>query len=273
MGHNRRRSRSSSSSSSSSDEEKKKWKKDKHSGGHAAFPTPAHGFPQPAGVGPAAASFVPSPGFPQASPGHMPQVAIPSFPGTDRGAGHRFAPSRDVQDHGAAGAAPPPYSSPPPQNAPPSSGFRIPLSDSMPFPTQQAGPPVVYDADGQTPVFIGSALFERAVHPCKIIPSFQPPARVAYGGGEHEHRGRFDLLPFNPNTMEWVPASHGQLPPGRRPVEGGYEENGEKLYHALAVVQGVRVPGKTGAHLGGANVPFGGGEHTVEKYEVLVWRH
>ena len=143
----------------------------------------------------------------------------------------------------------------------------------MPFPTQQAGPPVVYDADGQTPVFIGSALFERAVHPCKIIPSFQPPARVAYGGGEHEHRGRFDLLPFNPNTMEWVPASHGQLPPGRRPVEGGYEENGEKLYHALAVVQGVRVPGKTGAHLGGANVPFGGGEHTVEKYEVLVWRH
>ncbi|KAI1796840.1 hypothetical protein LXA43DRAFT_859534, partial [Ganoderma leucocontextum] len=153
--------------------------------------------------------------------------------------------------------------------AAPSSGFRIPLSDNMPFPTQQAGQPVTFDADGHTPVFIGSALFERAVHPCKIVPTFQPPARVAWGGGEREHRGRYDLLPFDPNAMEWVPTSHGQLPPGRRLVEGGYEENGEKLYHAMAVVQGVRVPGKTGAHLRGANVPFGGQEHCVEKYEVL----
>lgn len=177
----------------------------------------------------------------------MPPVAMPSFPGTEHGAGHGFAPSRDVQGHAGTAPPPPPYTSAP--GAPPSSGFRIPLGDNMAFPMQQAGPPVVVDADGRTPVFIGSALFERAVHPCKIIPTFQPPARVAWGGGEREHRGRYDLLPFDPNTMEWVPASHGQLPPGRRPVEGGYEENGEKLYHALALVQGVRVPGKTGTHL------------------------
>nr|VWO94766.1 RpfF [Ganoderma boninense] len=259
MGHNRRRSHSSSSSSSSSsDEEKRKWKNDKHDKhgpayGQAAFPTPSHGFSQAAGVAHAGPgpTFASPPSFPQVAGGHMPQVPMPSFPGAEH--------------------APPPYASAP--SAPPSSGFRVPLSDNMPFPTQQAGPPVVVDADGRTPVYIGSALFERAVHPCKIIPTFQPPARVAWGGGEHEHRGRYDLLPFDPNTMEWVPASHGQLPPGRRPVEGGYEENGEKLYHALASVQGVRVPGKTGSHLRGANVPFGGQEHCVEQYEILVWRH
>lgn len=75
------------------------------------------------------------------------------------------------------------------------------------------------------------------------------PARVPYGGGEHEHQGRYDLLPFAPDMMEWVRASKGHIPNGRRPVEGGYEENGAKLYHALAVVDGVCVPGKTGEHL------------------------
>ena len=49
--------------------------------------------------------------------------------------------------------------------------------------------------------------------------------------------------------MEFVRTSRGLIPQGRRPVEGGYEENGAKLYHAVAMVNGVRVPGKTGAHL------------------------
>ena len=107
----------------------------------------------------------------------------------------------------------------------------------------------VLETDGRTAVYIGSAIFERAVHPCKIVSAFNPPARVPWGGSEHEHRGRYDLLPFDPATMEWVPTSHGQIPPGRRPIEGGYEENGDKLYHALGVVQGVKVPGKAGVHL------------------------
>ncbi|KAI0766744.1 hypothetical protein BC629DRAFT_1537455 [Irpex lacteus] len=73
--------------------------------------------------------------------------------------------------------------------------------------------------------------------------------------------------------MEWVPAEGGRLPVGHRPVEGGYEENGAKLYHALAVVQGVKVPGKVGEHLGGAHVAFGGGEHTITNYQVLCWKY
>ena len=78
-----------------------------------------------------------------------------------------------------------------------------------------------------------------------------PMLWVSYGDKEHPHRGSGYLLPFDPNTMEWVPASEGRIPNGRRPVDGGYETSigGPKLYHALAVVGGIRTPGKTGAHL------------------------
>lgn len=177
----------------------------------------AHG---PTGqVAPAPPPYAPSPGFPQTSV----DTKFPQYP-------------------------PPP--APPMGNPPPPSGFRVPLRTDSSFPlVDQTGPPIAYDADGTSPIFIGSALFETSVHPCKIGPHLQPPVSVAYGGGEHGHHGRYDLLPFVPEQMEWVPASYGQIPPGRRPIEGGYEENGGKLYHALANVNGVRVPGKTGEHL------------------------
>lgn len=149
--------------------------------------------------------------------------------------------------HQQALSSPPPYFNHP---APPPSGYRLPLATTAAFPSpQETGQPPFYDADGVSPVFIGSALMERSVHPCKIGPHLQPFASVPYGGGEHGHHGRFDLLPFRPEQMEFVPTSHGRIPAGRRPVEGGYEEDGNKLYHAVAVVNGVKVPGKTGEHL------------------------
>jgi hypothetical protein len=39
------------------------------------------------------------------------------------------------------------------------------------------------------------------------------------------------------------------IPYGRQPIEGGYEEDGSKLYHAAARIGNVVVPGKTGPHL------------------------
>ena len=136
----------------------------------------------------------------------------------------------------------------PPHNAPPS-GYRIPLGPNVQFPSpDQLGRPPTTDSDGFTPVFIGSAIFPDSVHPCKITPSLYPPCRVTHGGGEVEYHARFDLLPIT-QDMEWVPTRNGQVPPGRRPIEGGYEVNGGKLYHALGLVQGVHVPGKTGEHL------------------------
>ncbi|KAL1697140.1 hypothetical protein GGG16DRAFT_120734 [Schizophyllum commune] len=174
--------------------------------------------------------------------------------------------------------------SPPPTYTarPPPSGYRIPLSTTQPFPARledlragrhppALGTPVCADLDG-SPVYIGSALFDDSVHPCKVGAHLQTYAAVAYGGGELSHNGRYDLLPYLPDQMEWVPARDGRVPEGRRVVEGGYEASGAKLYHALGVVNGVKVPGKAGEHLGGANLPFGGQEHVVREYEVLCWR-
>ncbi|KAG2147588.1 hypothetical protein DEU56DRAFT_784775 [Suillus clintonianus] len=167
---------------------------------------------------------------------------------------------------------PPPYPIPMiPTHRPPPSGIRIPLQINSTFPdlTYTKAPPS-YDADGVSPVFIGSAILERSVHPCKIAPHLPIPCRVPYGNTELEHKGRYDLLPFDPETMEWVRTSLGRIPHDREPVAGGYEENGEKLYHAMGRVGGAWVPGKTGEHLGGCNVAFGNGEHIITKgYEIL----
>lgn len=146
-----------------------------------------------------------------------------------------------------------PPAGPPPQRQVPPSGYRVPLgTPGQPFPglNQTREAPFV-DADGKSPVFLGSAIMERGegVHPCKIAPGLPTPCRVPFAGRELEHRGRYDLLPFVPEQMEFVLASHGQIPPGRRPVKGGFEKSGQELYHAVATINGVKVPGKTGAHL------------------------
>lgn len=153
----------------------------------------------------------------------------------------------DKEDPVYSPPPPPPYTAPRP---PPPSGYRIALSASSPFPpTSYTKDPPCHDSDGRNPVFLGSAIFNNSVHPCKIGPMLVPPCRVPYGGSEAEHYGRYDLLPFDKETMEWVPTSLGRIPAHRRPVQGGYEESGAYLYHALATVRDTKVPGKTGEHL------------------------
>ena len=114
------------------------------------------------------------------------------------------------------------------------------------FPWTLAGPAPACGRDG-SPVFLGLAAFKEGLHPCKICvePQGRPVPYVPYGGEEHLHDGTTLLLPFDPTAMEWVLTSEGEIPEGRRPVEGGYERLGEEvLYHARAVVDGVTVLGK-----------------------------
>ncbi|KAI1791654.1 hypothetical protein LXA43DRAFT_1061173 [Ganoderma leucocontextum] len=149
------------------------------------------------------------------------------------------------------------------------SSLRISLATGSSFPWLRAGFAPTSDQD-RSPVFLGVAAFRNGMHPCKIRPNSSPMALVSYGGKEYLHAGTAYVLPFDRTTMEWVPASDGRVPRGRTPVEGGYELVGRQpLYHALALVQGVKVPGKTGAHINGANVPFGNLEHQVRNYEIL----
>jgi Protein of unknown function (DUF3421) len=185
--------------------------------------------------------------FTDSTPLQMPEPQIapedtPTVPETGKDANDQ-SKDRSLWSH--HDNKPPAYSPP----APPPSGFRLALSPSSPFPFARAGQPPCHDLDRHQPVFLGSALFDRSVHPCKIAPHLPNPCRVPFGGAEHEHTGRYDLLPFDPATMEFIRTAHGRVPAGRRPVEGGYEEHGPKLYHAVGVVQGLRVPGKTAEHL------------------------
>ncbi|KIK70058.1 hypothetical protein GYMLUDRAFT_53173 [Collybiopsis luxurians FD-317 M1] len=179
--------------------------------------------------------------------------------------------------------APPAYTAGPSASVSgPSAAYsRISFLGAPGFPSQSVtGPPPCFDNDNVSPVFFGSAHFsDGSVHPCKVVPALSPsPCRVPYGGSEFQHSGPYNLLPFDPQTMELVPASRGQIPKGRRPIEGGHErDRNVKLYHAVAnVVDGgrfVRVPGKTAPHLSGCNVPWGGVEKVLRaNYEILCWK-
>ena len=166
-------------------------------------------------------------------------------------------------------APPPPYT---PSRPPPPSGYRIPLEAASPFPsTAHTKEPPCRDSDG-SPVFVGSAIFNNSVHPCKVGAHLVPPCRVPFGGSEIQHYGRYDLLPFDKEAMEWVPTSLGRIPAHRHPVPGGYEESGAHLYHAMATVRDTRVPGKTGEHL--VSRPLHPGLPSTDRYlcrEGVMW--
>jgi hypothetical protein len=284
MGHNRRRSVSSSSSSSSSPSDEDRRSSRNYSRKGRGYETARHAAgdippgvpssdnrnvglpPQPPPY--SAITSMSGPGFPLAPQGfenqgfmqmpdvqHQGQFAPPAGPPPSFPSHSLGFPTPDSPQHDRGFGSPGSPNTPQQHQQlharanPPPSGYRIPLTTNAPFPgQQQAAQPVSKDLDG-SPVFVGSALLERSVHPCKIVPGLNPPCRVPYGGTETEHHGRYDLLPFDPNTMEWVLTSAGRIPPGRRPIEGGYEEHGGKLYHALAQVNSVYIPGKTGEHL------------------------
>ncbi len=122
------------------------------------------------------------------------------------------------------------------------SGLRIPLDSSTPFPQDLTGPPPCHDDNGH-PIYIGSAIFGNCVLPCKIGPHLPVPCLVPFRGREIAHTERYDLLPFNPDTMEFVRTSGKRSPAGRKPVKGGHEQGGRPLYHSVAVVNGIRIPG------------------------------
>ena len=198
-----------------------------------------------------AAVHFPSPQLPS-GPGSPPMPQFPSSTASDAPSMPQFPPSHGVDQksnftqHTSGFGSPPPYAAAPP---PPPSGFRLALTATGAFPDPQTlGQPPCYDIDG-SPIYIGSALMGNSVHPCKIGRHLQPCVAVPYGGAEHGHHGRYDLLPYKPDQMEFVLTSNGRIPPGRRPIEGGYEDHGAKLFHAVALINGVKVPGKAAEHL------------------------
>ena len=183
----------------------------------------------------------------------------------------------------------------------PLGGFRILLALTSAFPPLRLTGPTEFREPGGEPVYIGSAYIEKGetvmdvrgafnpnsnggggtrwgLIPCKITPAITWPVRAPFAEREVHHRGKYELLPFIPEIMEWVPAkADGSLPEGRNFVEGGYEKvesaNGAvtetKLYHARAEVEQSMVPGRTAEADKACYVAFGDDAVRKTTYDVL----
>lgn len=66
----------------------------------------------------------------------------------------------------------------------------------------------------------------------------------------------------------WIDASNGYLPPNA--IQGGHEGNGQPLYICRAQHGGGLHIGKFRADWQGCNIPFGGRELTVNRYQIMV---
>ncbi|KIJ37609.1 hypothetical protein M422DRAFT_259969 [Sphaerobolus stellatus SS14] len=152
---------------------------------------------------------------------------------------------------------------------PPAAGYRYPLTAYNPFPDIKSLPPTkLHDiGDPSQPIYVGSVAFQNAIHPCKTVPHLDYFVRVPYGGREVEPHGRYDILPIDENWMEWVQTSHGRIPPGRRPVEDGFEETREKLFHALAKSMEIGFLARLVNTF--AKIPFGGERIVQNDYLIL----
>ncbi|KAK7676655.1 hypothetical protein QCA50_020399 [Cerrena zonata] len=153
------------------------------------------------------------------------------------------------------------------------------------LPPDRTGPAIFVDGAGHQ-VFLGSALLVKegvtSLQPCPIIVSTPTSfsCRVPSDDLDREHNGHWELLPFDPERMEWVSPCDGFVPPKRTPVEGGYEmsRNGQvSLYYALTTVVdewGNREEfiGKAGRHFQGSVYRSGSDQHIVKHYLILCWK-
>ncbi len=123
------------------------------------------------------------------------------------------------------------------------SGFHIPLDSSTTFPLPDlTGLPSCHDTNGD-PIYTGSAIFKRSVLPCKVGSHSPVPCSFPFCSHEIMHTRCYDLLPFNPNTMEFVLMSQGHFPARRKLVKGGHDQDGTLLYHSVATLNGIRISG------------------------------
>jgi len=119
------------------------------------------------------------------------------------------------------------------------------------------------DSDG-TPIYIGRSFFEGNQLPCKVMPS-KNAAYVSYAGKEI-FVSNYEAL--SGHGFSWVASGHGHVPPGA--VATGNTNQGEPLYIGRAHFQGSLTPGKVHRSHACLYIPYGGDEHAIKSYEVLV---
>ncbi|KAI0044997.1 carbohydrate-binding module family 12 protein [Auriscalpium vulgare] len=125
------------------------------------------------------------------------------------------------------------------------------------------------DAQGD-PIFIARAFVGGGLQVGKASSKFKKGAAIGFQYKMFE-LDKYEILLGDSGAVHWE-RWEGNFDPQRfRVVEAGHEDNGSKLYIAQAEFHGATHPGKCGAHLGAAYIAFGGEEHEVKQYNVLVY--
>ncbi|XP_030385452.1 uncharacterized protein LOC115632442 isoform X2 [Scaptodrosophila lebanonensis] len=119
------------------------------------------------------------------------------------------------------------------------------------------------DSDGDT-IYVGRAYHNGDMLPAKIIPSKQQ-AYVAWGG---EEINKHDFEVLTGHHYCWIPESGGRVPPHALRV--GQTTDGEPLFVGRGHYHGSLTPGKVHPSHGCLYIPYGGAEHKLDSYEVLV---
>jgi len=120
-----------------------------------------------------------------------------------------------------------------------------------------------HDIDGDA-LYVGRTYHNGDMLPAKVIPSKQV-AYVAWGGQEI---AKHDVEVLTGHHYCWIPSANGEVPPHALTV--GQTADGEPLYVGRGHWNGSLTPGKVHPSHGCLYIPFGGGEHRLEQYEVLV---
>ncbi|KAL7061204.1 hypothetical protein AAHC03_09105 [Spirometra sp. Aus1] len=125
----------------------------------------------------------------------------------------------------------------------------------------------------QSGIYVCRAWHDGEQIPGKYIPRLAL-AYIPYGGEEHHERDCEVLCdtscPGQSCCYEWVSASGGEVP--KRAIVAGMASDDQPLYIAKAPVANEIAAGKVHAGHSCAYMPYGDDEHSVDDYEVLVWR-
>ncbi|KAA3674087.1 uncharacterized protein DEA37_0014321 [Paragonimus westermani] len=130
-------------------------------------------------------------------------------------------------------------------------------------------PPKAIDAGGG--VYVGRMHHAGDLIPGKVIPRFGH-AYCSHAGQEHTHSS-YEVLcdtcaPSTRHCYRWEYASGGHVP--KSAIVAGLADNGSPLYIARVEINGERVVGKVHDGHPCAYFPYGGEEHRMPDYEVLV---
>jgi len=122
-------------------------------------------------------------------------------------------------------------------------------------------------------LYIARSFQDGAILIGKASEDFKKGAVVGYRNDEI-HVDTYEVLVGDMRGLTWV-SMNGHFNfnglGGKRPVEGGRENDGTPLYIAKAPHNGAEHPGKASEKLDGAYIPYGGEEKCVRNYQVLCY--